>query len=66
MDTTIKPGHFRNGTDHPFLSNFFDNDQQQLDSLFDTTYLRRNGRFEDTGWNYVQFLKLNIPYCGMW
>lgn len=41
-DTAIMPGHFRNGTNDPFLSNFFDDDQQQLDSLFDTTYLRRN------------------------
>jgi hypothetical protein len=66
MDTTIKPGHFRNGTDDPFLSNFFDDDRQQLDSLFDITYLWRNGCFEDTGWNYVRSLKFNIPYCGMW
>jgi hypothetical protein len=49
MDTVIMPEHFRNGTNDPFLSNFFDDDQQQLDGLFGTTYLRRNGCFEDTG-----------------
>ena len=40
-DMAIMLEHFRNGTNDPFLSNFFDDDHQQLDSLFDTTYLRR-------------------------
>lgn len=48
-DTTIMPEPFRNDTNNPLLPNFFDDDQQQLDSLFEATYLRLNGPFEDTG-----------------